>query len=75
MVDNSVLIEDDKKYLVVDTIISDDVKYVYFMNDEDETDLFIRKEIIDNNQKYLVGLDNDEEFLKANKIFQEKHKS
>ena len=38
MVDNSELILDDKKYLVVDTIEANNVKYVYFVDDDDDND-------------------------------------
>lgn len=74
MIDNSMLVVDGKKYLVVDTITSGDIKYVYFVNEDNDSDFFVRKEITENNQKYLVGLDNDQEYINAMQLFTEKNK-
>lgn len=74
MVDNSELILDDKKYLVVDTIEANNVKYVYFVDDDDDNDFFVRKEVTENEEKFLIGLDNDQEYDKAMNLFIEKHK-
>lgn len=74
MVDNSELILDDKKYLVVDTIEANNAKYVYFVDDDDDTDFFVRKEVTENEEKFLIGLDDDQEYDKAMNLFIEKHK-
>lgn len=74
MVDNSVLKVDGKTYLVVDTICEDLNKYVYFLNEKDSKDFFIRKEVTEEDKKYLVGLSDEEEFEKALKLFEEKNK-
>lgn len=75
MVDNSILKEDGKIYLVIDKINSGDISYVYLSNEEDENDFFIRKEIIEEDEtRYLVSLDNEDEFNKALQLFQEKNK-
>lgn len=74
MVDNSVLKIDDKVYLVIDTIYDNEIKYVYFINEQDQKDIFIRKEVKENDKNYLIGLDNEEEILKALKLFEEKNK-
>lgn len=74
MVDNSELILDDKKYLVVDTIEANNAKYVYFVDDDDDTDFFVRKEVTENEEEFLIGLDDDQEYDKAMNLFIEKHK-
>lgn len=74
MVDNSVLKLDNKTYLVVDTINNDSSKYVYYVNENDSSDFFIRKEIKEDEKTYLVGLENDEEFVLAMRLFDEKNK-
>ena len=74
MVDNSVLKLDNKTYLVVDTINNDSSKYVYYVNENDSSDFFIRKEIKEDEKPYLVGLENDEEFVLAMRLFDEKNK-
>ena len=74
MADNSELILDNKKYLVVDTIEANNVKYVYFVDDDDDNDFFVRKEVTENEEKFLIGLDDDQEYDKAMNLFIEKHK-
>ena len=75
MVDNSVLKVNDKTYLVVDTICDNDNKYVYFLNEKDEKDFFIKKETKDPDGKtYLTGLNNNDEFIYALKLFEENNK-
>lgn len=74
MVDNSELVVDGKKYLVIDTIISENIKYVYFVNENDNTDFFVRKEIEENKNKFLIGVDGDQEYIKAMQLFVEKNK-
>lgn len=74
MIDNSVLKLDGKTYLVIDTILQDDFKYVYFMNEADSNDIFVRKEIEEEEEtRYLVGLSDEQEFITAMKLFQDKH--
>ena len=73
MVDNSVFKIDGKNYSVIDTIASEDKKYVYFVNELDEKDFIINKEIEENEKKYLVNLDGHEEFEKAMKLFYDKN--
>lgn len=74
MVDNSELVIDGKKYLVMDIIINTNIKYVYFVNENDSTDFFVRKEVEENNEKFLVGLNNDQEYIEAMELFTEKNK-
>jgi len=74
MIDNSILKVNDKTYLVVDTICDNENKYVYFLNENDSNDFFVRKEMKKEDKNYLVGLKNDEEFINAMKLFGEKNK-
>jgi len=74
MVDNSVLKVDDKIYLVIDTIYDNEIKYVYFLNEQNQKEIFNRKDIKENDKNYLIGLDSEEEILKALKLFEEKNK-
>lgn len=73
MVDNSELVIDGKKYLVIDTISSDNGKYIYFTNETDDTDFFVRKEIIDSDERFLIGLTDEQEYIKAMQLFNEKN--
>lgn len=74
MIDNSVIEIDNKKYLVVDVIIDEDNKYVYFVNENDMSDLLIQKEIKEDDKTYLVNLENEDEFNKVMHLFEEKNK-
>lgn len=74
MIDNSVFNLDNKNYLVVDTIKDNDIKYVYLSNEEDANDFLVQKEVKENEKTYLVNLDNEEEFVKAMHLFEEKNK-
>ena len=75
MVDNSrVTLEDGIEYLVIDKIEDKDVSYVYLMNKDDESDICVRKEILEDDKCYLVGLDNKEEADKALVLYIKKNK-
>ena len=74
MVDNSrVVLEDNIEYLVVDKIKEKDFYYVYLVNSRDDADLVVRKEIIENDKRFLVGLDDEEELEKSLDLFLEKN--
>lgn len=75
MVNNSVLkLEDDNLYYVVDKLKHNDFYFVYLTNTNDSEDFCIRKEIEVNEEKILVGLDNEDELKFALKLFEEKNK-
>ena len=75
MIDNSrVILEDNIEYLVIDKIEDKDVSYVYLMNKDDENDICVRKEIIEDDKCYLVGLDNKDEADKALILYIKKNK-
>ncbi len=60
-----VILDDNKKYCIINEIIYNNIKYLYLTNIENIDDFTIRKEI--NNE--FVGLDNEEEFNKVVDIF------
>lgn len=76
MVDNSrVILEDNIEYLVIAKINDNDKDYVYLVNKDDESDIVIRKEVIrENEEHYLIGLDNEDEVEYALNLFVEKNK-
>lgn len=73
MVDNSVLKLDNKSYLVVDTITKDTCKYIYLVNQEDDNDFLIRKQVVRDMKNYLCPLSSLEEFKMTLELFQEKN--
>jgi len=59
---NTVVLEDNIRYAVIKELEKDGNTYVYLVNMEDPEDFCIRKVKIENEKKYLAGLDSDEEF-------------
>lgn len=59
----TIVLEDNIEYIVIGEIEN----YVYLVNSTDEEDMCIRKEIDDE----LVGLDNEEEFMRAINLFKD----
>ena len=52
---------DNKDYIIMEKLLINNIKY-YILASEEQKDVCIRKEITEENEKYLVGLDNEEEF-------------
>ena len=74
MINNSVIkLEDGHDYVVVEKIAKEEFYYVFLTNIKDMEDFCVRKEIEENEKVYLVGLDSDEEFEEAMKLFADKH--
>lgn len=70
-----ITLEDNNDYIVTKEIIIDNVKYVYLTNTDDVASFCIRKVNIINGEEFLVGLNDQDEFLKALKSFTEEVKS
>ncbi len=60
---------DNKKYGVIKELTKDNNKYVLLSNLDDVNDIIINKVIIEDNEEFLVGLDNKEEFDKISLLF------
>lgn len=68
-----ITLDDGKDYIVTDEIIIDDVKYVYLTDEDDIASFCIRKINVINNEEYLVGLKDRNEFNMALEKFMEKN--
>ena len=64
---------DGKQYLIIDQIKDKNNEFVYFSNEKYPKDFCIRKLAKDDND-LLIGLDSNEEFDYALKLFIAKHK-
>ncbi len=53
---------DDKEYYVVKEIKYNNRLYYFLINTEDKDDFQIRKVTEENNELFLLGLDDEEEF-------------
>lgn len=69
----SIILDDGIEYIIYDTEIMDNIEYTLFVNINDETDICFRKTIIENNEKFYIGLDNEKEFEKVLLIFTKKN--
>lgn len=60
-----VTLEDNKDYVILDTIEIDGIKYVYLVlaTNEEQKSVCVRK-LVDNEEN-LAGLDSEEEYKKA----------
>lgn len=74
MIDNSIIkLENGFEYRVVDKIKNNDLAYVYLINLVDKDDLVIRKEVIEDEKTYLVGLDDTKELELALNLYIQKN--
>lgn len=71
---NVITLEDGIEYAIIEEIIHDDKKYVYLTNINNYEDFCIRKVIVENNEQFITGLDDDTEFDLALMLFAKKHK-
>ena len=69
MIKETITLEDGIEYIITDTIND----YVYLNNINDIEDFCIRKKIKEDEDFYLIGLENDEEFYNALELFEKKY--
>lgn len=69
MIKETIVLEDNIEYIITDTINN----YLYLNNINDPKDFCIRKRIIEDNESYICGLDNEEEYDKALELFINKY--
>jgi hypothetical protein len=67
-------LENEKTYAIIDKINYNNCEYYYLSNIEDNKDFCIRKKEIENDEEFLIGLENDKEFDDVLAIFMEKYK-
>ncbi|MBQ8902141.1 MAG: DUF1292 domain-containing protein [Bacilli bacterium] len=70
---NVVTLENNKDYIIIDTIEFNDNKYLFLSNKDDENDMCVRK-IITKDREYLTKLDNKNELEEVLNIFATKYK-
>ena len=69
MIKETIILEDGIEYIITDAINN----YLYLNNINDPNDFCIRKKIIENNEEYIIGLKDLEEYYNALKLFEEKY--
>lgn len=73
-VTNVVTLEDGIEYAVIDEIKHENNRYIYLTNINDYEDFCIRKIIVEDNEQFIIGLDDDKEFDLALMLFAKNHK-
>lgn len=73
MVVNVVTLENNKDYIIIDTIEFNDNKYLFLSNKDDENDMCVRK-IITKDREYLTKLESENELEEVLNIFATKYK-
>ena len=69
-----VYLEDNKKYIILDQITIENIKYVYLVESTDnEKKVICIRKLVDD-EKNLAGLDSKEEYDKAFQVYIEKYK-
>ena len=58
---------DDNSYYIVNELNFNNYIYLFLINNQDKNDVIIRKKIIENNEEYIIGLENEEEFEQVRK--------
>lgn len=71
---NAITLEDGIQYAIIEEEIINNTKYVFLSNIDDSEDFCIRKVINENNEDFLVGLDDDSEFDLALMHFAKNHR-
>ena len=69
----SIILDDGIEYLIYDSETIDNTEYTLFVNINDENDICFRKTVVENGEKYFIGLDNDKEFEKVLLTFTKKN--
>ena len=70
---NVITLEDNKEYVIIAAIETENNRYLFLANKNEEFDVCIRKIITKENKEYLVKLDSEEEFEDVMLAFNKKH--
>lgn len=69
-----VTLEDGFEYEVIDAFSNKDNDYLVLQKRDDERALCLRKVLKENDEEYMVKLDNDNEFAEIMEIFYKRHR-
>ena len=69
----SIILDDGIEYFIIDTEIIDNIEYTLFSNINDDSDICFRKTLIENEEKFYIGLEDENEFNKVFLTFTKKH--
>ena len=61
----TIVLEDNIEYAIIKEITVDGILYTLLANINDEKDICFRKTIIEDNEEYFIGLDDEKELQKV----------
>lgn len=70
---NVITLENEKDYIIIDTIEYNNNKYLFLSNKEDENDMCVRKVIL-KDKEYLIKLESENELEEVLNVFTTKYK-
>lgn len=59
---DTIVLDNGTEYVIIKEEIINGTVYTLFSNIDDDSDICIRKTVVDNDEEYYVGLDNEKEF-------------
>ena len=74
MILDYITLENNIDYAVVDTLVVDNNKYLFLVNENNEKDIVVRKVIKKADKEFVTKLDTNEEFESLMNEFLNKHK-
>ena len=69
---DKIVLEDNKEYFIIDVLMINQVKYVFLSENLNPHTSIIRK--LSTNGKEIIGLESDQEYEKALRLFTDKYK-
>ena len=63
---------ENKNYYIVNELEANNNLYLYLVNENDNSDIIIRKKVIIDDEEFLTGLDDEEEFNMVMKLYLER---
>ncbi len=74
MIDLDVItLENNQNYLIIDTIVNENNKYLFLVNEDNKNDIVLRKVIKKDEKEYVTKLDSKDEFEEIMTLFNLKH--
>lgn len=71
---NVITLENNREYIIIDTVQIGESKYLFLASETDEFDKCVRKVILKEGKEYLTKLASDEEFEDVMTALNEKHR-
>lgn len=71
---NVITLEDNKEYVIIDTVVIENNNYLVLASNDDNDEIVIRKVVIKDNKEVLVRLEDEIEFDNVLQEFYKKYR-